>query len=104
MVQLKLILKRLRKPSVIASLTSQIMALLILFEVSVDATLITSTITIITSILVLLGIFSNPDSQHKGYKDDISICSECNQVTQHVKVGDKMVCANCGGVSDETSN
>ncbi len=102
MVQLKLILNRLRKPSVIASLTSQIMALLILFEVSVDTTLITSAITSITSIMVLLGIFSNPDSQNKGFRDDISKCSKCKQMTQHVKIGENMVCVNCGGISNET--
>lgn len=101
MVQLQLILKRLRKPSVIASLTSQIMALLILFEVSVDTNMITSVITILTSIMVMLGIFSNPDAQNKGFKDDISICSQCNEMTQHVKVGENMVCSNCGSISNE---
>lgn len=101
MVQLRLILKRLKKPSVITSLTSQIVALLILFEVNIDTTFITNVITAITSIMVILGIFSNPDSQKKGFKDDISVCSKCKQLTQHVKINDEMVCVNCGGVSTE---
>lgn len=103
MVQFRLILKRLKKPSVIASLTSQIVALLILFEINIDTTFITNVMTAITSIMVILGIFSNPDSQRKGYKDDISLCSKCHQLTQHVKVTDKMVCVNCGGVSNKTT-
>lgn len=96
MVQLRLILKRLRKPSVIASLTSQIITLLILFNVTIDTTLITSIITSITSILVILGVFSNPDTQKKGYRDDVSPCCKCNTNTQHVKIGDDMICVICG--------
>lgn len=103
MVQLRLILKRIRKPSVIASLTSQIIALLVLFEVQIDTAFISNFVTVITSIMIILGIFSNPDSQQKGYGDDIRTCSKCKQLTQHVKIGDNMICVNCGGTSNETS-
>lgn len=104
MVQLQLILKRLRKPSVIASLTSQILTLFILFGVNVDATLITSIVATFTSIFVMLGIFSNPDAQKKGYRDDIMTCTNCNQISQHVKAGDNMVCTNCGATSTNATS
>lgn len=99
MTQLRLIIKRLRKPSVIASLTSQILTLCILLGINVDATLVTSVITTFTSMFVILGIFSNPDAQKKGYGDDIIPCENCGQLSQHVKAGDNMVCTNCGSVS-----
>ncbi len=100
MNQVQLILKRLRKPSVIASLTSQALTLCILLGINVDATLVTSVITTFTSIFVILGIFSNPDAQKKGYGDDIIPCKNCGKLSQHVKAGDNMICTNCGSVSE----
>lgn len=101
MVQLQLVLKRLKKPSVIASLTSQVMTLLLLFNIEIDTTLITSVISSVMSIFVILGIFSNPDAKKRGYRDDISQCTKCGKMTQHVPIGSKMICAVCGCSSNE---
>lgn len=104
MLQLKLIIRRLRKPSVIASLTSQIITLCVLLGIDINTTLVTSFITTITTIFVILGIFSNPDAQRRGYRDDIMTCTECNKLSQHVKIGSQMVCANCGNISSDLTS
>lgn len=70
--------------------------LIMLFGVEIDTTLATSIITNVTSILVILGILSNPDSKHKDYRDDISLCTKCGGMTQHVQIGENMICNICG--------
>lgn len=95
-LQLQLIKFRLKKPSILLSLISQIVTLLYIFKIDIDTELITSVITCITSILIILGIISNPDSKQKSYVDDFAVCCNCNKVTQHVAIGDAMFCKNCG--------
>ncbi|MFI3208769.1 MAG: hypothetical protein R3Y40_06490 [Eubacteriales bacterium] len=104
MTQLRLIVKRLRKPSVIASLTSQIITMLVLLGIEINTTLVTSVISCLTSIFIILGIFSNPDAKRRGYRDDISPCTKCNGMTQHVMVADEMVCTICGCSSNDLSS
>lgn len=101
MIQLRLIVKRLRKPSVIASLTSQIITMLVLLGIQINTTLVTSIISTLTSIFIILGIFSNPDAKKRGYGDDISLCSKCNNMTQHVMVAGQMICSGCGCSSND---
>lgn len=60
---------RLRKPSIILSLVSQIITILLLLGFDIDKNLIMSVATIICSILVALGILSNSDSTKKGSGD-----------------------------------
>lgn len=101
MKQLLLILERLKKPSVLLSIASQIVTLLMLFNVKVDMNLVTGIITAITAILVLLGIVSNPTTKTGSYGDDILDCSLCGKQTAHVLINGKMVCSECGGVYEE---
>lgn len=103
MNQLQLILARIRKPSVFASLTSQIVTLLMIFKIDVDLTMVTGIVTSITSILVILGIISNPDARNRGYKDDFALCSGCNKNTQHITIGEDSICTKCGAVSTTNS-
>ena len=91
-----IILNRLKQPSVVLSLVSQITTLLLLFGFQIDPQQLMTFATIVCSILVTLGIMSNPDSNHKGYGDDILICPNCNKPTLHVAVKGKMVCKTCG--------
>lgn len=101
MTQVNIILERLKKPSVILSLTSQVVGLLILLDVNIDSEVVTGVATSVTAILVTLGILSNPDTQTAGYGDDIAVCENCGDETQHVLVGDDLVCKNCGTISTE---
>ena len=96
MHQLQVIFKRLKKPSVLISVSSQIVTILLLLNVYVDVDVVSAIITGICSILVLLGIVSDPETQNKGYGDDLIECSGCHHKTRHIMINGKMVCTNCG--------
>lgn len=96
MTQLLLIIQRLKKPSVLISIFSQIITLLILFGIDIDKGIAITAVTSICSILTLLGILSDPDSQHKGYSDDILVCSHCHKPSQHILINGKYICKECG--------
>lgn len=94
------VIKRLRKPSVLLSLLSHVLTLFITMGLQVNEHYIMSIATIACSILVTLGILSNPDTTTKGYGDDYLICSASGRLEPHVPVNGKMVCTNCGAVHD----
>lgn len=96
MTQLKIILTRLRNPAVITSLVSEGIAILLLLNVDIDVNMVAGVLATLTSMLVVLGVLSNPDTKKKGYGDDIAICSGCGEETQHVLVGGELVCKDCG--------
>lgn len=100
MEQFKIYLKRLRNPSVILSIASQIIAILLLFKINIDSEIIMSVVTGICSILVILGILSDPDTKKITYTDDIMECINCQKKTKHTLVNRKMVCKECGGVKE----
>ncbi len=99
------ILARLKKPSVIVSIISEIIAILMIFNVQVDVSAMESTLAAATSIFVTLGILSNPTTLNNGYKDDIRLCKNCGKMKRHVLVGGQLLCEDCGTkfveVSDE---
>lgn len=96
MQQYKLILKRLLNPSIIISIVAQIASVLTLFQLNVDMNIVETVVTAICSILVLLGIVSNPDTMNKGYGDDIKFCTNCNKYCEYVMVAGKLICKECG--------
>ncbi|MEG1441607.1 MAG: phage holin [Oscillospiraceae bacterium] len=96
MPQLKIILNRLKKPSVLLSIASQIVAILLLFNVNIDMNIVTGVITAITSIFVLLGIISDPTTQNKGYGDVFLKCEHCNKDAIYTVVDGRLVCSQCG--------
>lgn len=98
MDQLKLTLSRLKKPSVIISLVSQIAPILILLGFNIDEHALMTVTYALCSILVTLGILSNPDTNQKGYSDDLLTCSNDGLLSPHVMVNGQMVCKNCGAV------
>lgn len=98
MNQLKIVISRLKTPSVVISIASQVISVLVLLNINVDRGVITAVVTAGCSVLVLLGIMSNPDTVNKGYADDLYECSNCHEITAHVRVGDNLVCPNCGTV------
>ena len=101
MVQLKLILLRLKNPSVILSIISQVTALLLLFHIKLDESIVIGVATAVCSILTTLGILSNPSSKNKGYGDDIYVCKNCGRKSVHVFVKGQMVCCDCGCVKTD---
>lgn len=98
MEQIKLFAKRLKNPTVVLSILSQVFMIFSLLNVSVDENMITGVITASLSILVTLGIMSNPDTATKTYGDDFMYCETCNKRTHHVVVGDKILCEECNQV------
>lgn len=96
MQQIQTIIDKLKNPSVILSIVSEVIAILMLLNIDVDANVVTSVVTGICSILVLLGILSDPNTENKGYGDDLLNCEHCNKLTRHVLVNGKLVCKECG--------
>lgn len=92
--QLLVMLNRLKNPSVVLSIASQFIIILTLFHVNVDRNIITGIVTAICSILVSLGIMSNPEQ--KGYSDNITYCEKCGENEVHINIADKLVCIKCG--------
>lgn len=100
MDQLKIFLHRLKKPSVIISIASEAVMMLTFFHFDIDADATIKTITTLVSLLVTMGILSNPDSSKAGYGDDITVCSGCGEETKHVLVNGEMLCENCGSPAE----
>lgn len=98
MNQLKIILKRLKNPSVLISIASQIVSMLVLLNVDIDAQLVMGIIAGLSSILVALGIISNPDTKKKSFGDDLLFCEHCGKISQHTVVAGKLICKECGHV------
>lgn len=99
--QFKAILQKLRKPSVILSIVSQIVAILALLNINVDNALVMAIATAACSILTTAGILSNPASDKKGFGDDIYYCEKCGKDSVHTKVDGKLVCSECGNALKE---
>lgn len=104
MKQLKIIQERLKKPSVIISLISQVGGIILLISHNSDINLITKIIIAVCSILVTLGILSNPDSRKAFYGDDICNCKNCHKPSAHVIVNGILVCRECGCPCNQQEN
>lgn len=96
MKQIKVALARLKKPSVIISLVSEIVAVLVLLKINVDRNYIMAVVTAICGVLTTLGILSNPATEKKGFGEEIHYCESCKKDSVFVKVNGKMVCKDCG--------
>lgn len=103
MTQINIIIERLKKPTVIISLISQIVGILILLDVNIDSEAITGIATSVTAILVTLGILSNPDTVTSGYGDDIAYCEGCEEEKSHVAIGGELYCSDCGTKLETTT-
>lgn len=101
MNQLQLTLRRLRKPSVMLSLISQVVAILVLLGYPVQEDLVMGVAVSACSVLVLLGIMSNPDTKKKGYGDDLLQCANSGLIEQHTMINGEMICTKCGAVYEE---
>ncbi len=96
MKTLKLIWTRLKKPHVLLGILSQMVIILKAFDVQINTESLSVVITAICSILVLMGIIADPDKSDYGLCQDIKKCENCGQTTCHLKVGDTLICKNCG--------
>lgn len=101
--QLQLIIKRLKNPSVILSLVSQVITILLLIGVKINENTVMTVATAACSIFITLGIISNPDSTKVGYGDDILPCALTGENQQHVQINGKMVCVTSGAVYNPAS-
>ena len=102
--QIQIILKRLKKPSVILSIVSQAIAILAMLNIHVDNTIVMAIATAICSILTTAGILSNPSTVKNGYGDDIYVCSGCGKSNVHTLINGKLVCNTCGSVFNEVND
>lgn len=101
MIKFQDILERLKHPSVVLSIASQVVTILLLLNISVDQTAVTGIVTAACSILVFMGIMSNPTTKNKWYGDDTLYCENCQNNTPHIPVAGNMTCAYCGTVYTE---
>lgn len=90
------IMVRLKKPSVFVSIVSEIIAIMLIFNVKVDVGVAEGLLAAVSSIFVTLGILSNPMKLGKGYQDDMRICENCGKMKRHVLVGGQLLCEDCG--------
>jgi uncharacterized membrane protein len=97
-VQITQFCKRLNKPSTIISVVSQVVSTLLLLGVHVDQSMVMGVAAAGCSIMVTMGILNNPDTQKKGFGDDLLICSSSGKLEKHVMVNGQMVCEVCGSV------
>lgn len=102
-MQLKCVLKRLKKPSVIISIVSQIITLLVIFDINIDKNEIVKGLSLVCSILITLGIVSNPDTIKRGYLDDIAYCEKCLCKSKHILIDGDMRCELCGKINKNMS-
>lgn len=98
MAQMKILFRRLANPTVLASIISEI---IILLTAHVGSDELHIFATSISTILITLGIMSNPDTQNKTFLDDIRFCKGCSKDSEHTFVNGKMLCKDCGYVFEE---
>lgn len=98
MIKFRDILERLKHPSVVLSIASQMVTILLLLNISIDQTAVTGIVTAVCSILVFMGIMSNPTTKNKWYGDDDLYCENCQKNSPHIPVADSMVCSSCGAI------
>jgi uncharacterized membrane protein len=101
MEQFKAFLKRLKKPSVLLSIASQGISIGMIFGLKINQQAAMGVVTGIVSLLVTLGILSNPDNKKIGYTDHILMCSRDKKKSLHTWVNGKLVCTDCGAVYGE---
>ena len=94
--QLTQMFLRLKKPSVVLSIVSQVVAILLMLGLKVNESTIMAVATGGCSILATMGILSNPDASKSGYGDDLLICSKSGQLERHGMVNGPMGCGNWG--------
>jgi len=86
------IISRLKNPTVILSITSHLVSFFILMGYKINEGTVMAGVTILCSILVTLGILSNPD-----YNTDNKLpCAICKEKTYHVEVAGRKTCSICG--------
>lgn len=94
--QMKLMLGRLRKPSVLLSVVSNVISISLLLGANIDENMIMQVAVIGCSILVMLGVMNNPDTEKSGFGDDLLLCANSGRLEPHVRINGKMVCKKCG--------
>lgn len=94
--QILQILKRLRKPSVLLSIVSQIVAILLMFGFNINQSNVMTIASLMCTLLVTIGILSNPDAPTKGDSSDMKICSKTGKLEKHVLIKEQWICTECG--------
>jgi len=95
----KQILSRLKNPTVVLSIASNLIALFLLLGYKVNEGVVMSVVTITCAILVTLGIMSNPDYN----TDNMLYCPLDKARTYHVEVAGKKMCSVCGNPLEITN-
>ena len=91
-----LILSRLKSPTVVLSIASNIISLSLLLGYKLNESVVMATVTILCSILVTLGIMKNPDVN----MDNMHLCLNCKEKTFHVEAAGNKICTICATALD----
>ncbi len=95
---MKQILERLKNPTILLSVVSQIVAMLILVGVKIDEQMALTLAGMGVSILGSLGILSKKGIAGYAAKTENLTCSNSGEVEPHVLINGQMVCTKCGAV------
>jgi uncharacterized membrane protein len=98
-MQFKQFLNRLKKPSVLISLASLAVKLLIVLGLDINESAAIQATVFLCSIMVTLGIMSDPEAKAKGFGDDLLVCSSTGEKERHVEINGQMMCTKCGAVN-----
>lgn len=93
----KNILERLKNPKTLMSIIAQVLALLVLFGINVNQSLVLTAGAAFCAILGTIGIISYPEKNNEPW-DAMLLCSRCDSVEPHVRVNGQLVCKKCGAV------
>ena len=86
------VISRLKNPTIVLSVASHLISFVILMGYKVNEGVVMAGLAIICSVLVTLGIMSNPDYN----TDNRLFCVRCREKTYHVEVAGRKLCTICG--------
>lgn len=97
---MKEMLQKLKNPTVLISVLSQIGAILILMGVDLNENMVMSLIGMVVSILATLGIVSKSDTKPPELESACLTCTNTGTQELHVKINGQMTCVKCGAICD----
>lgn len=106
------ILKRFKNPMVITSIISQILIILTIMKININADAITNIVVAVCSILVSLGIMNNPEKDKNSEKNAAKFgkktlkikCPNCDETTEYLMVDCELMTDDEGNLYEISSN
>ena len=89
------ILEKIKKPTILLAVVSEVVTILMLFDLKVDQNLVMTAVTSLSSILIMVGIMSDPYKKNDNNEHVLAYCPHCDKTTWHIMVDGKEICREC---------